>query len=65
MTKALFSQLVPDELARVKELLGEKAYAAGNYPEGARLFEQLTLADEFADFLTLSAYDWVTAHEHR
>jgi len=65
VTKALFSQLVPDELARVKELLGEKAYAAGNYPEGARLFEQLTLADEFADFLTLSAYDWVTAHEHR
>jgi len=65
VTKALFSQLVPEELARVKELLGEKAYAAGNYPEGARLFEQLTLADEFADFLTLSAYDWVTAHEHR
>jgi malate synthase len=65
VTKALFSQLVPEELARVKELLGEKAYAAGNYPEGARLFEQLTLADAFADFLTLSAYDWVTAHEHR
>jgi malate synthase len=65
VTREMFSALVPQELARVKEILGEKAYAAGNYPEGARMFEQLTLAEDFAEFLTLPAYDWVTSHEHR
>jgi hypothetical protein len=29
------------------------------------MFEQLTLAEDFAEFLTLPAYDWVTSHEHR
>jgi malate synthase len=46
-------------------MLGDKAYGAGNYPEGARMFEELTLADDFVEFLTLPAYDYVTAHEHR
>ena len=29
------------------------------------MFEQLTLAEDFADFLTLPAYDWIIEHEHR
>ena len=65
VTRELFSSLVPEELARVKELLGDRQYAAGKYPEGAQMFEQLTLADDFAEFLTLPAYDYVVAHEHR
>lgn len=65
VTKELFRELVPQELAKVKEMLGEKGYAAGKYPEAAKMFEELTLADDFAEFLTLPAYDYVTAHEHR
>ena len=65
VTKDLFTALVPEELKRVKEILGDKQYAAGNYEEGARMFQELTLSDEFADFLTLPAYDYVIAHEHR
>jgi malate synthase len=65
VTKELFRELVPQELAKVREMLGDKAYGAGNYPEGARMFEELTLADDFVEFLTLPAYDYVTAHEHR
>ncbi len=65
VTRELFSSLVPQELARVKEMLGDRQYAAGKYPEGAKMFEELTLADDFADFLTLPAYDYVIAHEHR
>ena len=65
VTKELFSELVPQELMRVRELLGEQQYAAGKYDEGAKMFEELTLRDDFVEFLTLPAYDSVVAHEHR
>ena len=65
VTRELFRELVPQELKKVQFMLGEKGYAAGKYPEGARMFEELTLADDFVDFLTLPAYDYLTAHEHR
>ncbi|HEX4985415.1 MAG TPA: malate synthase A [Burkholderiales bacterium] len=65
VSKELFRELVPQELAKVRQMLGEKGYAAGKYEEGAKMFQELTLADEFVEFLTLPAYDYVTAHEHR
>ncbi len=65
VTRELFRELVPQELAKVREMLGDKGYAAGKYPEGAKMFEELTLSEDFVEFLTLPAYDYVTAHEHR
>jgi malate synthase len=65
VTKELFRSMVPQELKKVREILGEKGYASGKYEEGARMFEELTLNDEFVEFLTLPAYDYVTAQEHR
>jgi malate synthase len=65
VTRELFQELVPQELEKVREMLGEQQYAAGKYPEAAEMFEKLTLDDDFADFLTLPAYDYVTSHEHR
>src|SRR5258706_48954 len=65
VSKELFRTLVPQELAKVREILGDKGYAAGKYEEGANMFEELTLAEEFVEFLTLPAYEYVTAHEHR
>jgi malate synthase len=65
VTKELFRELVPQELERVRAILGEQSYAAGKYEEAAKMFEELTLNDEFVEFLTLPAYDYVIAHEHR
>ncbi len=64
VTKELFKSLVPQELQRVREILGDRQYAAGKYEVGAQMFDELTCKDEFAEFLTLPAYDYVTAHEH-
>ena len=58
VTRELFRELVPQELAKVREMLGEQQYAAGKYEEAAKMFEQLTLDDKFADFLTLPAYEY-------
>jgi malate synthase len=55
VTAALFKQLLAEELPKVKAYLGEAAYSAGRYEEGAKLFEKLTTG-EYADFLTLPAY---------
>jgi len=65
VTPELFRTLVPQELAKVRDMLGEEQYAIGKYAEAATMFEQLTLNDDFADFLTLPAYEYVVAHEHR
>jgi malate synthase len=56
ITKALFRSLLAEELPKVREALGEEAYAAGRYEEGAKLFERITADDEYVEFLTLPAY---------
>lgn len=56
VTKELVSALTADELTKTSGIVGEAAYAAGKYVEGAALFEQLVLNDEYEEFLTLPAY---------
>ncbi len=59
VTVELFRQLLAEELPKVKTHLGEEAWRAGRYEEGARLFDQIATGD-YVDFLTLPAYDWIT-----
>jgi malate synthase len=56
VTVELFKRLLAEELPKIKTYLGELAYAAGRYDEGAALFEQLTTDDNYVEFLTLPAY---------
>jgi malate synthase len=56
VTAELFKQLLKEELPKVRSYLGEAAYGAGKYEEGARLFEKITLG-EYVEFLTLPAYE--------
>jgi malate synthase len=56
VTPELFKKLLAEELPKVRAYLGEAAYAAGRYEEGAKLFEEITLG-EYVEFLTLPAYE--------
>jgi malate synthase len=56
VTKELVSQLTADELTKTPAIVGDAAYKQGKYVEGAKLFEQLVLNDEYEEFLTLPAY---------
>ena len=58
VTATLFSRLVAEELPKVRSTLGEAAWQAGKYAEGAALFEQITLGD-YVEFLTLPAYEQI------
>ncbi|MFD5081086.1 malate synthase A [Kitasatospora sp. NPDC058406] len=54
-TADLVRRLVAEELAGLRAELGAEAYAAGRWREAAQLFEQVALAEEFEEFLTLPA----------
>jgi malate synthase len=60
VTKALVRQLLTEELPKVRALRGPEAWAAGKYEEAAWLFEEITTRDEYVEFLTLPAYEFIT-----
>ncbi|MCD0481462.1 malate synthase A [Streptacidiphilus sp. ASG 303] len=52
----LVRRLAAEELAGLRAELGEEAFAAGRWEEARALFEQVALAEDFAEFLTLPGY---------
>jgi malate synthase len=44
---------------RVREVLDEELPDGGRFAEARQLFEQVALADEFVEFLTLPAYEYI------
>jgi malate synthase len=60
VTRELVRTLLPEELARVRALLGPEGWAAGSYAEAARLFERLVTGDDYPEFLTLAGYEALT-----
>src|SRR5207253_1481544 len=55
----LVREIEDEELARLRETYGEELYGKGRFEEARRVFEQVALADEFVEFLTLPAYDLI------
>ncbi|HNS40399.1 MAG TPA: hypothetical protein PKJ56_09155 [Promineifilum sp.] len=51
--------MTSDVLVELKKQVGETEFAAGNYELAARLFDEISVADQFTDFLTLKAYDYL------
>jgi len=42
---------------KIREKVGEKRYASGNYEKAARLFDEIISNEELEEFLTLRAYE--------
>lgn len=53
ITADLVRRLIPEELAKVKEIVGPSAA----YDRAAAIFEQMSTQDAFAEFLTLPLYE--------
>ncbi|MFG1397852.1 malate synthase A [Roseixanthobacter pseudopolyaromaticivorans] len=56
VTGDLFTALLDDEMAKLRETLGPDVYDKGRFPEAIKLFSDMTLAPQFEEFLTLPAY---------
>ncbi|MBS9765496.1 malate synthase A, partial [Escherichia coli] len=55
-TKALFRQMLGEEMKVIASELGEERFSQGRFDDAARLMEQITTSDELIDFLTLPGY---------
>jgi malate synthase len=56
---ALVRQIIPEELEKIKAMVGEQRYVSGNYKTASELFDNITTSDEFVEFLTLPGYEYL------
>jgi malate synthase len=52
-----FHVIVDEELARIRSEVGDARFDRGHFARARELFERLSTAREFSDFLTLPAYE--------
>jgi malate synthase len=57
VTRQLVQRLIDEEVGTICERIGEAVYDAGRWRDARALFTQMALSDDFADFLTLPAYE--------
>ncbi len=56
VTKDVVERMIDEELVKIQKLAGE-AFDAARYGQAVALFTEVALADSFAEFLTLPAYE--------
>ncbi len=59
ITVEMFRDITAGVLAELRQQVGESEFAAGHYELAARLFDEISVADDFTDFLTLKAYEYL------
>ncbi len=57
VTVELFRAIMGEELARIEQTLGAEEYTGRAFAQASAIFDQITTADRFVDFLTLPAYE--------
>jgi malate synthase len=55
VTSELVREIADDEMAKIRERLGDELWSKGRFAEARRVFEEVALAREFPQFLTLVA----------
>lgn len=59
VTKALFEEMLKEEMQVLEKELGCEHFQQGRYNEAAVLMSQLTTSDELVNFLTLPGYEYL------
>ncbi len=59
VTLGLVLNMIPEELQHIRNELGEAAFLAGEYLLAAEIVQSLVANDSFADFMTLTAYEYL------
>ena len=57
--RELIEVIEEEELDRIRESLGDDAYARGRFADAQAIFERVALGDDFVDFLTTPALDYL------
>lgn len=59
VTKALFEQMLAEEMAVLEQELGSRIFELGNYQQAAKFMNEITTSDELEIFLTLPGYQYL------
>ena len=59
VTKETVDQTVNEELVKLKQMLGADRFTSGKFDLAAKLYRQMMTSDQFDEFLTLRAYQYV------
>ncbi|MBA2698592.1 MAG: malate synthase A, partial [Nocardioidaceae bacterium] len=57
VTRDLVERLIDEEIHKIEQSVGDEAFGKGRWDDARSLFTHMALADDFADFLTLPAYE--------
>jgi malate synthase len=57
VTREWADEVIDEELERIREVIGDEAFEKGRYDEAKSLYREMALSDDFAEFLTLPAYE--------
>jgi malate synthase len=57
VTRELVERIIEEEMASIRKEVGEDAFAAGRWEDARATFTEMALSDDYADFLTLPAYE--------
>jgi len=60
VTAKLVRDVEREELEKIKSAVGADLFAKGRYADAQRIFEEVALSDDFHDFLTIPAYEYIT-----
>lgn len=61
VTKDLFTDLLDDEMAKLRQAIGAEAFDGGHFAKAIDLFSRMSTSDDFEDFLTLPAYKLIVS----
>jgi malate synthase len=59
VTPELVRQVIDEELDKIRRSVGDEMFASSRAKEARELFERVALADDFEEFLTVPAYDYL------
>ena len=59
VTLEMAQKMIPEELRRIRQSLGESVFAAGKYELAAQLFDRYLATEPLPQFMTLLGYDYL------
>jgi len=58
-------KIVKEEMMQIKKEVGEQKFAKGNFDRASKMFEEMSVANQFEDFLTVPAYNEIVRSESK
>ncbi|MGI8699576.1 MAG: hypothetical protein ACR2J0_10610, partial [Mycobacteriales bacterium] len=59
VTPELVRRIADEELEKIRTAVGDEADTGGRFKEAREIFETVALSDDFAEFLTVPAYEYL------